>query len=84
MIAKHWLNDLIVPLQKPPMLSRDEFVGRYMPQYVRPYEPPSGIRLTHSGRPMMSTKASNQAQVTKRENRIDAAYQEYIKHWEIA
>lgn len=72
-----WNRDLIIALTLPPLLSRADFVAKYLPQYVRDYEPPRGIILRPDGRPTRSTKGSVRAQVTKRDNRINEAYARY-------
>lgn len=63
----------------PALLSRDDFVARYMPQYRSPYELPSGLRLRRDGRPVKPTRATHDAQVTKRNNLIEAAYAKYAE-----
>jgi hypothetical protein len=75
---KRWLIEL---WRREPLLTRDEFVAKYLPQYTRAYNPPVGIRahIDKNGkyRVPMSTRGSIQAQVTKRNNRIDSEYAEY-------
>lgn len=62
-------------------MEREEFVKKYFPQYVQDYRPPTGIRLVKSAsggmHVQMSTKGSIQSQVTKRNNRINEAYERY-------
>jgi hypothetical protein len=77
-IPRPWLSTFYAhPI--PELMSREAFVARFMPQYVRDYQPPMGIRLNDKGRPMMSTKGSVQSQITKRNNRIDEAYSAYCQ-----
>lgn len=66
-----------MPTPIPALLSREAFVQTYMPKYAGTYRPPSGIRLRPDGHPMMTTRGSVQAQLTKRDNRINAAYAAY-------
>lgn len=73
-------RDVCLPLEKPALLTREEFIAKYLPQYVEPYRPPTGIRLAGS-RVIVSTPASIKAQVSKRNNRIDLAYSEYVAYW---
>lgn len=78
-----WLSDFYsVPI--PPLLSREAFVSKYLPQYAGNYNgprrAPGGIKLNKSGRVVMSTPGSFKAQVSKRENRIAEAYSRYCRH----
>lgn len=79
-----WMDDLMRPLEVPALLTREGFIAKYFPQYAKSYEPPKGIRLAKPkkdekiGKPITSTKGSIQAQQTRRNHRIDAAYSDYI------
>ena len=82
-----WLSDLIgSPL--PDRLERSEFVAKYLPQHAREYSPPTGIRayMDKNGKyhVPVSTHGSIGAQITKRNNRIEAAYSVYLAQWEEA
>lgn len=76
-----WTRDLVIEIN-PTRLTREQFVAKYLPQYVREYSPPTGLRLNARGRVMMSSRGSVRAQVTKREHRIDEAYNDYLKMFE--
>ncbi len=79
-MSKPWYSSEIMPPNRP-MLSKAEFVKLYLPQYVRDYQSPTGIKMVKGAsggfHVQMSTKASHQARVTKRQNRIDAEFAEY-------
>ena len=79
-ITRNWIRSFLAyPI--PALLTREQFVAQYMPQYAKDYSPPSGIRMVvgASGVPhvQMSSRGSIQAQVTKRDNRIDENYAAY-------
>jgi hypothetical protein len=65
-------------IETPALLSRDEFVLKYMPKYARAYSLPTGIRLHKNGRPKMVCKGTFQTQITKRNNIIDSVYSQYV------
>lgn len=84
-IPMPWLRDFYgYPI--PPRLERAEFVAKYLPQYAREYSPPTGIRayMDKNGKYHVpqSTPGSIGAQLTKRNNRIDAAYALYLAQWQ--
>lgn len=79
-IPRPWLKTFYAyPI--PPKLSREEFVRQYLPKYVHEYRSPTGVRMVRgaSGKlhAQKSTKASWQAQVSKRERRINEAFAAY-------
>lgn len=85
--SEQWLSDIVIAIPLAPLLTREEFVQKYMPQYAREYEPPRGLRTyTHkkTGRIVVpqSTRGSINAQVSKRNNRIDDNYKRYKDTWE--
>lgn len=84
-IETPWFRDFF-SIPNPPKLSRAEFVAKYMPKYASDYKPPVGIRayVNKSGRYCVpqTTNGSIQSQLTKRQNRIDEAYQLYCSHWD--
>ena len=71
-----WIADLMLAAV-PVKLDRAGFVARYLPQYVREYEAPRGIRLRSDGRPTRTLPGNVKAQVTKREARISEAFAHY-------
>lgn len=86
-MSKPWFIREIWALPFPTLLPREEFVRKYMPQYKEGYSSPTGIRsyFNQKTKRMViprSTKGSHQAQVTKRNNRIDKEYELYKKCWE--
>lgn len=77
-LKQNWLSDFYsIPI--PLLLSREDFIAKYMPQYVRDYTAPTGIRLNKLGYPMRSTSGSFKAQVSKREGKIAEAFQAYCQ-----
>lgn len=81
-----YIRDLMA-LPKPPLLTREQFVARYMPQYVKAYTPNYRIRTyVKDGRVRIPrvTQGGVKAQVTKRNNRIDSAYADYVTLWNAA
>lgn len=82
--ARAWLCDVLFPIIKPALLTRQEFVTKYLPKYAQEYRPPIGIRLNARGRPMMSSRGSINAQVTKRERVIDECFVAYLSDYKAA
>lgn len=80
-MSQNWYSTEILPLDRP-LLSKEDFVKLYLPQYARDYKSPTGIRMVKgvSGNfhVQMSTPGSHKAQVTKRQNRIDMEYEKYL------
>ena len=66
----------------PPKLDRAGFVAKYLPQYAERYALPAGLRLRPDGRATNPTRGTWQAQETKRQNRIDAAFVLYTRLWD--
>ncbi len=85
MKSEMWIRDLVVALPKPELMNREQFVAKYMPEYATEYRPDYRIRTyldkNNRLRIPQTTKGSIQAQVTKRNNRIDAAYEQYKTTW---
>lgn len=81
-----YIRDLIIPLQKPPLLTRGEFVAKYMPQYAGAYRPDYRIRtyVDKHGKIRVPhiTKGNIQAQNTKRQQRVSDAYAHYVSMWQ--
>jgi hypothetical protein len=76
---KPWIDYIIRQPQGEPALSRAEFVAKFFPRYVTEWKPSYAIRLNKAGRCVrMTTKGDRQCQQTKRDNRIDAAFNEYL------
>lgn len=75
-------------IPKSPLLTRDQFVSKYMPQYKNEYHPDYRIRTYTNKKGQLRcpkiTKGSIQAQITKRNNRIDAEYGNYCMMWNAA
>lgn len=66
----------------PVKLSRDEFTAKYFPRYVAKYRPDYRIKLNKYGRPTRTTPGSMLAQQTKRDNRVDEGYADYLAIFE--
>lgn len=81
--SRPWIRDFLA-LEPPAQLSRADFVARYLPRYARDYTPPTGIRLRPDGRPTRTTRGNIQAQVTKRDHRIDEAFAAYLSDYAAA
>jgi hypothetical protein len=72
-----WIRDIIIPLN-PVRLNRDQFIAKYFPQYVKPWRPDYRIHLRPDGRPSRMPIAGDfKSQQTKRDNRINAAFENY-------
>lgn len=72
-----WITDIIIPLN-PVRLNREQFIAKYFPQYVREWRPDYRIHLRPDGRcKRMPTAGDAKCQQTKRNNRIDAAFENY-------
>lgn len=75
---KEWITDLVRELN-PTKLSRERFVAKYFPQYVKEWRPDYRIHLRPDGRPTrMPTRGDFKAQTTKRSNIIDREYNQYL------
>ena len=74
-----WIDYIIRQPANAPTLDRAQFVEKFFPQYVQEWKPSFAIKLNKHGRcTRMATKSDRQAQQTKRDNRINAAFSDYL------
>lgn len=77
-----WIADLVRTLNAV-KLSRDEFVAKYFPKYVKPWKPNYRIQVKPNGRCVrMPIPGDYKSQETKRTNKINEAYESYLASFE--